>query len=127
MNILEQIIASLPEESLKEITSHLIGDTIRRIPIDLPGRIALANDAGVNLELRFRISGTVDISHEEIAAMTGMTLDDVNNLRAVDVANNAPFVQPAMGKTLAVINDADAYAAQWPNSPWVPIVEEGGV
>jgi hypothetical protein len=112
------ILSALDPAKLASIKSSLISDGIRRIPVDQAGEIQVVNACGATLTLRFRAVGQVDISHDEIAALSGKTREQIDALTAVEVEQAAPFLAPVLAKVQAVAADAAGYAHQWPSEPW---------
>jgi hypothetical protein len=116
------ILQSLDPAKLASIKSSLIADGIRRIPVDQAGEIQVVNACGATLTLRFRAVGQIDISHDEIAALSGKTREQIDALTAVEVEQTAPFLTPVLAKVQQVAADAEGYAAAFPGEPWaVPV------
>lgn len=112
------ILQSLDPAKLASIKSSLIDDGIQRVPVDQAGEIHMVDACGVTLNVRFRVVGQVDISHDEIAHLSGKTREQVDALTAVEVERDAPFLTPVLAKVQAVAADAAGYAHQWPSEPW---------
>ena len=122
MNLLESIFSSIPQSKLADTKSPVVDfvNKIRRVPINFNGTMSFPRACGLNATMRFQLAGSMMISHAEIAAILGKTVEEVDAMTDIEVEQQAPFLQPAIAKFFSVVDDSGvSWAAQFPTSPWV--------